>query len=67
MDRAIRNITHFSDWSLQDAVRAATLNPARAVNMAEQRGSLAVGAVADFVVLNSSGEVLKTVVAGRGA
>ena len=31
MDRAVRNVTQFSDWSLQDAVRAATLNPARAV------------------------------------
>jgi N-acetylglucosamine-6-phosphate deacetylase len=66
MDRAVRNITKFSDWSLNDAVRAATLNPAQAVGLSKQQGILAPGANADFVVLNSAGEVLKTIVAGRG-
>jgi N-acetylglucosamine-6-phosphate deacetylase len=66
MDRAIRNVTKFSNWSLRDAVRAATLNPAQAVGLAGSHGSLATGAAADFVVLSSSGEVLKTVVSGRG-
>jgi len=66
MDRAVRNVTQFSRWSLKDAVRAATLNPARAVGLAGQHGSLTKGAQADFVVLSPSGEVLKTVVRGRG-
>jgi N-acetylglucosamine-6-phosphate deacetylase len=67
MDRAIRNVTKFSSWTLRDAVRAATLNPAHAVGMASAHGSLVSGASADFTVLNSSGDVLKTIVAGRGA
>ena len=67
MDRAVRNVTKFSEWSLRDAVRAATLNPAIAVGMANIRGMLKPGASADFAVLNSKGEVLKTIVAGRGA
>lgn len=67
MDRAIRNVTKFSDWSLRDAVRAATFNPARAVGLTKTHGVLKAGANADFTVLNSSGEVLKTIVAGRGA
>jgi N-acetylglucosamine-6-phosphate deacetylase len=66
MDRAVRNVTQFSRWSLKDAVRAATLNPARAVGSAGHRGVLASGADADFIVLNPVGEVLKTVVRGRG-
>lgn len=66
MDRAVRNVTKFSNWTLRDAVRAATLNPAQAVGLAAQKGVLAPGANADFVVMNSSGEVLKTIVAGRG-
>jgi N-acetylglucosamine-6-phosphate deacetylase len=65
MDRAVRNVTEFSDWSLRDAVRAATLNPANAAGLAARRGILAAGVPADFVVLNSSGEVLKTVVDGN--
>jgi len=65
MDRAVRNVTQFARWSLQDAVRAATANPARAAGLAGQSGILAPGARADFVVLDAKGEVLKTVVGGR--
>ena len=64
MDRAIRNVTQFSNWSLRDAVRAATFNPARAVGMSHQYGVLAPGANADFVVLSKTGDVLKTFVGG---
>jgi N-acetylglucosamine-6-phosphate deacetylase len=67
MDRAVRNVTKFSEWTLRDAVRAATLNPAHAVGMTDSRGTLKPGTSADFTVLNSNGEVLKTIVAGRGA
>lgn len=67
MDRAVRNVTKFSEWTLRDAVRAASLNPAVAVGMANVRGTLKPGSSADFTVLNSKGEVLKTIVAGRGA
>jgi N-acetylglucosamine-6-phosphate deacetylase len=64
MDRAVRNVTSFAQWSLKDAVRAASLNPARAVGL-PQMGSLDVGAEATFAVLSTTGDVLKTVVRGR--
>jgi N-acetylglucosamine-6-phosphate deacetylase len=64
MDRAVRNITQFAGWSLQHAVRAATLNPARAAGLA-QSGILSPGAEANVVVLNPSGEVQQTFVRGR--
>src|SRR5579864_9198853 len=66
MDRAVRNVTQFSNWKLRDAVRCATLNPARAAHLAGERGALAKGAVADFVVLSPSGEVRQTIIGGRG-
>jgi N-acetylglucosamine-6-phosphate deacetylase len=66
MDRAVRNVTQFAGWSLQDAVRAATLNPARAVGLAQGYGVLAPGAEANLVLLNREGEVRKTMVRGRG-
>jgi N-acetylglucosamine-6-phosphate deacetylase len=66
MDRAVRNAAQFSGWKLRDAVRAATLNPARAVGMTGNRGVLTAGADADFVVLSKQGEVIKTIVRGRG-
>jgi len=66
MDRAIRNVTQFSDWTLRQAVCAATWNPARAVGLSNTHGKLSAGGEANFVVLSSSGNVLKTIVAGRG-
>jgi len=67
MDRAVRNVTHFAGWSLQDAVRAATLNAARAVGLAQRCGVLAPGAEANVVVLSPSGEVRQTFVRGRAS
>ncbi len=64
MDCAVRNVTQFSGWSLQDAVRAATLNPARAVGLT-QHGQIFPGAEANLVVLSPDGEVRKTIVRGR--
>jgi N-acetylglucosamine-6-phosphate deacetylase len=66
MDRAVRNVTKFSHWSLRDAVRAATLNPAKAVGLSGNYGILSPGARADFNVLSASGEVIKTIVGGVG-
>jgi len=65
MDRAVRNVTQFSNWNLREAVRAATFNPAKAVGLSGNYGELTAGARADFNVLSSAGEVLKTIVAGR--
>lgn len=65
MDRAVHNVTQFARWSLKDAVRAATLNPARAAGLQEQ-GQIAVGEEASFTVLGADGEVRKTIVRGRG-
>jgi N-acetylglucosamine-6-phosphate deacetylase len=65
MDRAVRNVTQFARWSLKDAVRAASLNPARAVGLKEH-GQLVAGAEASFTVLSAKGDVRKTIVRGRG-
>ncbi len=65
MDRAVRNVTRFAGWSLQDAVQAATLNPARAVGL-KQCGVVAPGAEANLVLMTPAGEVMKTMVRGHG-
>lgn len=67
MDRAVRNVTQFAGWSLQHAIRAATLNPARAVGLAQRHGVLIPGAEANLVVLSPSGEVRQTFVRGHAA
>jgi len=63
MDRAVRNLARFAAWDLAEAVAAASKNPARAAQILN-KGILAVGADADFVVLSPEGEVLRTFVGG---
>jgi N-acetylglucosamine-6-phosphate deacetylase len=63
MDKAVRNLARFAGWSLSQAVAAASRNPALVAGFAN-KGVLAAGADADFVVLNAVGEVLKTFVGG---
>jgi N-acetylglucosamine-6-phosphate deacetylase len=66
MDCAVRNVTRFAGWSLQHAVRAATMNPAQAVGLGQSYGVLAPGAEANLVVLSPNGEVRRTFVRGCG-
>ncbi|MBZ5667987.1 MAG: N-acetylglucosamine-6-phosphate deacetylase [Acidobacteriia bacterium] len=63
MDRAVRNLARFAEWNLPQAVGAASQNPARVARIAN-KGVLAAGADADFVVLSAEGEVLRTFVGG---
>lgn len=63
MDRAVRNLAQFAGWPQEQAVAAATLNPAR-VGGLSNKGVLNAAADADFVVLNAAGEVEHTFVGG---
>jgi N-acetylglucosamine-6-phosphate deacetylase len=67
LDKAVRNIMKFANWNLQQAVRLATVNPARAVGLAESAGRIVVGSPADMVALSASGEVRQTIVGGQMA
>jgi N-acetylglucosamine-6-phosphate deacetylase len=62
MDRAVRNVMKFAGIDLQQAVRAASMNPAKAVGI--KKGTIEPGADADFVVLTPAGEVRATVIKG---
>lgn len=63
LDRAVRNITQFAGWTLQQAIRLATLNPARVLGR-NDIGIIAAGAQADFVVLSREGAVQRTIIGG---
>lgn len=65
LDRAVRNTMELAGVDLQQAVRLASLNPARALNIS--RGVLQAGQPADLVVLSPSGEVKATIVNGAVA
>jgi N-acetylglucosamine-6-phosphate deacetylase len=63
LDRALRNVVSFAEWKLGQAVRLATLNPARVAG-ASGKGILQASADADLVVLTNSGDVRATILKG---
>lgn len=64
MDRAVRNVMRFSGWDLQQALRLASLNPAKVAGH-PQRGKLESGCAADIVVLSPGGDVRATIAGGE--
>jgi N-acetylglucosamine-6-phosphate deacetylase len=65
LDRAVRNAMRFGNFDAQQAVRAASLNPATVTGISTQKGKLAAGHQADMVVLNSKYEVMQTIIHGQ--
>lgn len=66
LNRAVLNARAFGALTLNDALKLATINPARALGM-WNIGSLNDGADADIVLMDDAGNVALTMVAGRVA
>ncbi|MHB1988716.1 MAG: hypothetical protein ACYCSF_12165 [Acidimicrobiales bacterium] len=70
MDQAVRNLFSVTGLSLREAVRAATLTPARVLRAAPSgagdsaRGEIVVGGPADLVILDEDLGVAATLIAG---
>src|SRR6266446_4371559 len=62
---AVKNAVTLVGISLDDALRAASLVPARFLGIEHRRGTLSAGARADIVALTTNLDVLTTWVAGK--
>ncbi|MEA2886286.1 MAG: N-acetylglucosamine-6-phosphate deacetylase [Bradyrhizobium sp.] len=67
MATAVKNAVTLVGLSLEDALRAASLVPARFLGLDPQRGTLTAGARADIVALTPSFDVVTTWLAGERA
>lgn len=67
MDSVVRYFRSATRCSIVQAVEAASLHPAKFLGIEERKGSIRVGADADFVLLTDSLEVIATFIAGRKA
>ena len=65
MDRCIRNMVKLVGLSIQDAIKMATVNPAKVVGVDDRKGSLTRGKDADIVVFDNDVRVFLTMVKGR--
>lgn len=65
LDGMLRVLTREAGFPLHEAVKAASLNPARVIGADGAKGSLTPGKDADLAVYSPELEPLRTVVAGR--
>lgn len=65
MASAVRNAVRLAGIPLDDALRAASLTPARFLGIDERYGHLSVGARADVVALSAGFDVVGTWIAGE--
>jgi N-acetylglucosamine-6-phosphate deacetylase len=65
MASAVRNAVKLAQLPLEDALRAASLTPARFLGLEHERGALTAGARADLVALNADLKVIATWVDGQ--
>lgn len=65
LDRAVANMIRLVNVKLEDAVRMASLNPARVIGLDRSKGSIEVGKDADLVVFDEDIKIEKTFVGGR--
>ncbi|WP_419334336.1 N-acetylglucosamine-6-phosphate deacetylase [Spiroplasma endosymbiont of Sarcophaga variegata] len=66
-DYCVRNFHHFTNCSLQELALVASTNIAKQLGIFEKTGSIAVGKLADLVVLDSELKVLMTLCEGEVA
>lgn len=65
MNRAIKNIIKFTDVSLTNAINFATSNPAKNLNIFDKVGSIEVGKLANFAVIDKELNVYQTIRCGN--
>jgi len=65
MDQCVRNVHREVGLSLPDAVKMASLNPARAMGFADRLGGVAVGKDASLAVIGEDVSVYLAIVGGR--
>lgn len=67
MHDGIKNIMQYTGLTLPQAVKLATINPAREFGLDDRKGSLEVGKDADIVVLNEDLDPILTICRGEFA
>jgi len=65
LNKAVYNMIHLYGVSLEDAVHMASLNPAKAIGMADIKGSIEIGKDADLIIFNDDIEVSCAIVNGN--
>ena len=63
-DRLVRNMVNLADVPLSDAVKMASLTPAKILGI-KNKGALEAGYDADIIIFDDNINIMKTIVNGR--
>ncbi|WAA11961.1 N-acetylglucosamine-6-phosphate deacetylase [Fervidibacillus halotolerans] len=64
MNQAVKNIMDFAQLSLPEAVKLATVNPAKKIGVDHRKGSIEIGKDADFVIIDEQIQPIMTITKG---
>ena len=65
LNNAVRNVRAHTSLPLEQIVRMASLNPARAIGVADKKGSLEAGKDADIILTDGDFQVQRTIIGGE--
>lgn len=63
--KAVYNMVKLSSVPIHEAVKMASLNPAKAINVADELGSIEVGKRADLIILDKDINIKKVILNGK--
>ena len=65
LNKAVKNLFENTELTLCEAVRCATINPATALKVQDEIGSIAEGKMADMVIFNDNFDIMFTIIDGK--
>ncbi len=65
LNKAVKNLYENTDMALYEAVRCATINPATALKVQDEIGSIAEGKKADMVIFDDNFDINLTIIDGK--
>ena len=65
MSGDVRNIVNLVGLPLKEAVKMATINPAKRIGFGDRKGSLEIGKDADLSIISEDVKVCTTIVEGK--
>ncbi len=65
LNNAVKNVYNNTDMPLWSVVKAASLNPAKAIGVDDRKGSLDAGKDADIIITDRDFNIMKTIIGGE--
>ncbi|WP_273327367.1 N-acetylglucosamine-6-phosphate deacetylase [Vallitalea guaymasensis] len=65
MNKALKNLMEFTRLPIEECIKMITINPAKMLNIDNDKGSLDIDKDADIVIMNKNYDVIYTIVEGR--